>query len=701
MKKYSYVLSLLILSMMLNYQAQSQNTDNPFFKEWETPHQTPPFGEIQAEHFLPAYEEGIRLQNLEFDAIVNNQENPTFDNTISAIEKSGQLLTKVNKVFSSLNGTDTDDEMQKIAEQNTAMLSKHIDDFYLNEELFKRIKVLYDQKESLNLTTEQSRVLANYYIDFVRGGANLNDEGKEQLRKINDELSQLVLKFGDNVRKENNKFELIVERTEDLAGLPDASIQAAKEKAEAKGYNGKWLFTIDKPTLIPFLQFSEKRDLREKMYKAYMNRGNNDDELDNKKIFSRIVVLRVEKANLLGFKTYSDFVLQKKMAKTPENVYSFLNDIWNPTVIKIKSEVEAIQKIIDAEGGKFSLEPWDWWYYAEKVKKEKYALDEEMLRPYFKLENVITGVFAVAHKLWGLQFILRDDIQVYNPEVKVFEVKEADGKHIGILYTDYFPRAGKTNGAWCGDFRGQSNMDGNFITPLVTNVGNFSKPTSDKPALISLDEVRTLFHEFGHALHVLFQNVTYPSAGSVPSDFVELPSQIMEKWAMQPEVLKMYAKHYETGEIIPQELIDKIDNSRFFNQGFETLEYIAASLLDMDWHVITDTEERDVMQFEKESITKMGLIPQIWPRYLTTNFIHIATWGYESGYYSYLWSAVLDADAFESFMETSLFDKANAESFRNYILAKGGSEDPMELYIKFKGRKPKVDALLKNRGLDQ
>jgi len=685
---------------MINYQAQSQNPDNPFFKEWETPYQTPPFSEIKAVHFLPAYEEGIRLQNLEFEAIVDNQDKPTFENTVTAIEKSGQLLTKVNKVFSSLNGTDTNDEMQKIAEQNTAMLSKHFDDFYLNEKLFKRIKVLYDEKESLNLTIEQSRVLENYYIDFVRGGANLSDEGKIQLRKINDELSQLVLKFGDNVRKENNKFELIVEQTEELAGLPDASIQAAKEKAEAKGYKGEWLFTIDKPTLIPFLQFSEKKDLREKMYKDYMNRGNNNDELDNKKIFSRIVVLRVEKANLLGFKTYSDFVLQKKMAKTPENVYSFLNDIWNPTLLKAKSEVEDMQKIIDAEGAKFKLEPWDWWYYAEKVKKEKYDLDEEMLRPYFQLENVINGVFAVATKLWGLQFVERNDIQVYNSEVKVFEVKEADGKHIGILYTDYFPRAGKTNGAWCGDFRGQSNMDGNYITPLVTNVGNFSKPTSDKPALISLDEVRTLFHEFGHALHVLFQNVTYPSAASVPSDFVELPSQIMENWAMQPEVLKMYAKHYETGEIIPQELIDKIDNSRFFNQGFETLEYIAASLLDMDWHVITDAEERDVMQFEKESIAKMGLIPQIWPRYMTTNFIHIATWGYESGYYSYLWSAVLDADAFESFMETSLFDKANAESFRNYILAKGGSEDPMELYIKFKGRKPMVDALLKNRGLN-
>lgn len=685
---------------MLVINLSAQDSDNPFFDEWKTPYQTPPFSQIKHEHFLPAYEEGIKLQNQEFDAIINNPEAPTFENTIEAIEKSGQLLTKVNKVFSSLNGTDTDDEMQKIAEKSTAMMSKHLDDFYLNDKLFKRIKILYEEKGNLNLTTEQNRVLENYHIDFVRGGANLNEEEKAKLRIINEELSQLVLKFGDNVRKENNKFELIIDKEDDLAGLPETSIQAGKEKAEAKGLYGKWLFTIDKPTLIPFLQFSEKRNLREKMYKAYMNRGNNNDELDNKKIFSRIIVLRVEKANLLGFNTYSDFVLQKKMAKTPDNVYTFLNEIWKPTLKHAQSEVSEMQKIIDAEGGEFNLEPWDWWYYAEKVKKEKYALDEEMLRPYFKLENVIDGVFKVSTRLWGLQFVERNDIEDYNPEVKVFEVKEADGKHIGILYIDYFPRAGKTNGAWCGDFRGQSNMDGNYMTPLVTNVGNFSKPTSDVPALISLDEVRTLFHEFGHALHVLFQNVTYPSAGSVPSDFVELPSQIMENWAMQPEVLKMYARHYQTGETIPEELIEKIDNSKYFNQGFETLEYIAASLLDMDWHVITDTEEKDVAQFEKESIEKMGLIPQIWPRYLTTNFIHIATWGYESGYYSYLWSAVLDSDAFESFMENGLFDKATAESFRTNILSKGGSEDPMDLYVEFKGRKPTVDALLAKRGLN-
>ena len=700
MKKNFFLLSILLVIFISISNVSAQSAGNPFFREWQTPFQTPPFNEIKSEHYLPAFEEGINQQNSEIEAIITNEEKPTFKNTVTALEKSGELLSTVNRIFNGLNYSDTNDEMQIVAEKSTSMLSKHIDDFYLNEKLFERIKYLYDNKESLNLSVEQNTVLENYYLNFVRGGANLSSDGKEKLRKVNDELSQLVLKFGDNVRKENSKFELIVDRKEDLAGLPDASVQAASEKAETKGLTGKWIFTIDKPTLIPFLQFSKNRDLREKMYKAYMNRGNNNDELDNKKTLSRIIVLRVKKANLLGYKTYSDFVLQKKMAKTPENVYAFLNDMWEPTVRKAKSEVEEMQKMIDNEGRKFSLEPWDWWYYAEKVKKEKYALDEEMLRPYFELDNVVHGAFAVATKLWGLQFVERTDIQPYHPEVKVFEVKEADGKHVGILYTDYFPRDGKTNGAWCGEFRSQSNIDCNYITPLVYNVGNFSKPTSDKPALISLDEVRTLFHEFGHGLHGLLQNITYPDASSVPADFAELPSQIMENWAMQPEVLKMYAMHYDTSEMIPQELIDKIDNSKYFNQGFETLEYIAASLLDMDWHVITDTDERDVAKFEKESILKMKLIPQVLPRYMSTNFIHIATWGYESGYYSYLWAAVLDSDAFEAFMENSLFDKATAESFRKNILEKAGSEDLMTLYKNFRGRKPIVDALLKKRGLN-
>jgi peptidyl-dipeptidase Dcp len=700
MKLYFFLYCLLFFVITSPVQTRAKGTDNPFLKEWNTPFKTPPFNEIKSEHYLPAFEEGIKQQRAEIDAIVNSKERPTFKNTIEAMEKSGSILTRVNRVFFALNSANSNDEMQKLAEKITSLLTKHVDDIYLNEKLFNRVKAVYNEKDNLKLSTEQKTVLENYYLDFTTGGANLSNEGKDKLRKINDELAQLVLKFGDNVRKENSKFELAVDNMEDLKGLPDISISAASEKANAKGLTGKWIFTIDKPTLLPFLQYSEKRDLREKMYKAYMSRGNNNDELDNKKIFSRIVSLRVEKANLLGYKRYADLVLQRKMAKTPENVIKFLNDMWTPTLKKTEAEVSEMQKIIDAGGGNFKLQPWDWWFYAEKVKKNKYTIDEEMLRPYFMLDNVLKGAFGVATKLYGIKFYERKDIQVYQPDVKVYEVKEANGKHLGIFYTDYFPRAGKNNGAWCGNFQDQYNLNGKFISPVVYNVGNFSEPSGDKPALLSIDDVLTLFHEFGHALHALFQNIHYPQAGTIPTDFVELPSQIMENWAMQPEVLKMYAKHYKTGEVIPQELITKIHDSRFFNQGFETLEYIAASILDMDYHVITDPKEIDVEKFEKEAIQKMGLIPEVLPRYLTTNFIHIATWGYESGYYSYLWSAILDSDAFEAFMEKGLFDQATAKSFRENILQKAGSEPLMPLYVKFRGREPVVDALLRKRGLN-
>ena len=528
------------------------------------------------------------------------------------MEKSGGLLSKVNRVFSQLNSANTNDEMQKIAEKTTSMLSQHNDDIFLNDKLFQRIKVVYAQKDKLKLTPEQKNVLENYYLDFVGGGANLDAAGKDRLRKINEELAQLVLKFGDNVRKENSKFELIIDNKEDLAGLPEAAIIGAADKAKEKGLTGKWKFTIDKPTLLPVLTFSQKRDLREKMYKAYMNRGNNNDELDNNKNFARILALRIEKANLLGYKRYSDLVLQRRMAKTPENVMKFLNDMWIPTTKTAKAEVADMQQIIDKEGGNFKLQPWDWWYYAEKVKKEKYALDEEMLRPYFKLDNVIQGAFAVATKLYGIKFYERKDIDVYHPEMKVFEVKEANGKHIGILYTDYMPRDSKTNGAWCGSFRDQSNLEGKYITPLVYNVGNFAKPAGDKPSLLSVDDVETLFHEFGHGLHALLQNVNYPNSAGVATDFVELPSQIMENWALQPEVLKLYAKHYITGKVIPQELVDKVVKAGKFNQGFETLEYTAASILDMDYHMLSEVKDFDVQKFEADAVKKMGLIPEVF-----------------------------------------------------------------------------------------
>ncbi|HAB54572.1 MAG TPA: peptidase M3 [Ignavibacteriales bacterium] len=701
MKRLIFISTIFTL-YLFTITSQDKNMDNSFFKEWSTPFQTPPFEEIKLEHYLPAFEEGIKLQKAEVDKIINNTEKPTFENTIEAMEKSGKLLTKVSSVFYNLNSANTNDEMQKIAKTVAPMLSKHNDDINLNEKLFAKVKSIYNEKDGLNLTTEQNKVSKDYYDGFIRGGANLTNEQKEKFRKLNEELSLLSLKFGENLLKETNAVGLIIDDKNDLLGLPESVMQAAFELGKAKGHEGKWVFTLQKPSFIPFLQYSEKRNLREKIFKAYINRSNNNNDFDNKKILSSIAALRVERANLLGYKTHADYILEKNMAKNSQIVYEFLTDLWKPALKRAKMEIDDMQKIIYNEGNNFKLEAWDWWYYAEKVKKEKYDLDEEMLRPYFKLENVLQGVFDVASKLYGIQFVERNDIPMYHPDVKVIEVKETTGNHIAILFTDYFPRDSKRSGAWMNSFRKQSNIGNNFITPIIGNVGNFSKPTSDKPSLLSLDEVETLFHEFGHALHGILSNSVYPSVSgtSVPRDFVELCSQIMENWALAPEVLKMYAKHYQTNEPMPDDMIKKIENSKLFNQGFETVEYLAASFLDMDWHTLINAKEKDAINFEKESLSKIGLIPEIESRYQSTNFQHIFSGGYSSGYYSYIWAAVLDADAFEAFEENGLFDQATALSFRKNILEKGGSEDPMELYKRFRGREPKVDALLKRRGLN-
>jgi len=675
--------------------------NNPFFQEWKTPFGTPPFNLIKNEHFLPAYEEGMKQQKAEVEAIINNKEKPTFKNTIEAFEQSGKLFTKVNNVFNALNGANTNETLQDVAQKTASLVSKHFDEIYLNEKFFERIKSIYNEREKLTLTTEQKVVLDNYYKDFVRSGANLNPAEKEKLKSINEQLSLLGVKFAENILKESNTVGLVIENKADLAGLPEGVIQGAAETAKQKGLEGKWAFTLQRPSWTPFLQYSTKRDLREKLFKAYTNRGNNNNELDTKKILTKMASLRVEKAQMLGYKTYADFKLEVNMAKNPKNVYQLLNDLWTPSIKKAKEEVSDMQKMIDAEGSNFKLQSWDWWYYAEKVRKDKYALDEEMLRPYFKLENVINGAFEVATRLYGLKFVERHDIPVYHPDVKVFEVQEADGKHVGILFTDYFPRDSKRNGAWMSEFTSQSDMDGKYIAPVLYNVGNFTKPTKDKPALLSFDDVNTLFHEFGHALHYLMAKSIYPSAKRVPVDFVELPSQIMENWASDPEVLKVYAKHYKTGKPMPKELIAKIVNAGHFNQGFETVEYLAASFLDMDWHSLTDTVERDPLAFEKASLSEHGLIPQIESRYQSTNFQHIfADDGYAAGYYGYVWAAVLDADAFAAFKEKNdVFDKATAKAFRQ-LLQTAGSDDPMALYKKFRGREPKVDALLKKRGLE-
>jgi peptidyl-dipeptidase Dcp len=595
----------------------------------------------------------------------------------------------------------TNEKMQKIAKEIAPILSKHRDEIMMNPDLFRRVKTIYEKRNMLNLTPEQKKLVEDYYRDFVKGGANLDDMKKARLMEINQELSLLSVKFGENVLKEENKFELVIENKEDLEGLPPSVIQSASETAKERNHEGKWVFTLKKPSLIPFLQYSSKRELREKIFKAYINRGNNDDELDNKKIISRIIALRIEKAKLLGYKSHAHLILEENMAKTPEKVYELLRKIWEPALKVAKKEAKELQEMIYKEGNNFKLEPWDWWYYAEKVRKEKYAIDEEMLRPYFKLENCIEGAFYVANKLYGIKFEERKDIPKYHPDVKVFEVKEADGSHIGIFYVDYFPRESKRSGAWMTSFRKQSMLDGKMVHPVIVNVGNFTKPSSDKPALLSIEEVETLFHEFGHALHGLLSKCTYPSLSgtAVPRDFVELPSQIMENWALEPEVLKVYAKHYQTGEVIPSELIEKLKKSRKFNQGFATVEYLAAAFLDMDYHTLEDAKELDPIKFEEESMKRIGMIPEIVVRYRSTNFQHIFSGGYSAGYYSYIWSEVLDSDAFETFKERGLFDQKTALSFRKNILEKGGSEDPMILYKRFKGREPKVEPLLKKRGL--
>ncbi len=671
-----------------------------FYTEYDTPYGVPPFDKITEEDYRPAFAYGMEQHAKEIDSIANNPEAPTFENTLVALDNSGMILERVSSAFFALEGAEKTDTIEQIAIEISPKLSEHNDNIYLNQQLFERIKTLYDQAKNLNLTTEQTQLLNKYYKRFVRGGILLNDSAKQRLREINKELSALTLQYGNNVLKETNNYTLVIEDKKDLSGLPDAVVAAAAETAKAKGLEGKWVFTLQKPSWIPFLQYADNRALREKLYKAMYMRGDNDNEYDNKEIVNKIVNLRIEKAKLMGYNTYADFVLEETMAKTPKAVYDLLNTIWSYALPQAKKEAAELQALIDKEGGKFKLQSWDWWYYAEKLRKEKYALDEAEIKPYFKMENVREGIFTVANKLYGLNFKKIDNIPVYNPEVETYEVTDADGSFLAVFYTDYFPRPGKSGGAWMGTFREQWVENGVDIRPLVYNVGNFTRPTEQLPSLLTLDEVETMFHEFGHALHGMLSKVNYKgvSCTNVYRDFVELPSQINEHWAFHPEVLKLYAKHYQTGETIPDALIDKITKSTYFNQGFMTTELVAAALLDMDWHTQTQQQTFDVRKFEEESMKKIGLIPEIIPRYRSTYFTHIFSGGYSAGYYSYLWSEVLDADAFQPFAEKGIFDRETAQSFRENILSKGGSDEPMKLYIRYRGAEPNPIYLLKNRG---
>ena len=696
MKLIKFILVLLGIVIM----SCSTNNSNPFFNEWETPFQVPPFGEIEEAHYMPALTEGIEREKQEIQDIIDNADSPTFENTIEAYEATGKFLNRVANVFYSITGTNATDNLDNIEMEYSPISTKHGDDIILNAELFNKIKYVYDNEDRSRLTTEENTLLDKIYKDFARNGANLSDEEKDQLRKINEELSLLTLTFSQNVRNDGNKWEIVLEET-DLDGLTESVKSAAASIAEERDHPEKWVITLDKPSWIPFLTYSQRRDLREKVFTAYISRGNNDNEFDTKALIPKIVNLRIQRAKLLGYDTHAEYVLERSMAKTADNVYDFLYQLWKPALNRAKTEAYDIQSMIYNEGNQFKLEPWDWWYYSEKIRVEKYDLDDNELRPYFEVRNVINGAFILANKLFGITFEERTDIPKYYDEVKTFEVKESDGSHIGILFTDYFPRKGKGVGAWCGGFRDQSNRNDNWIYPLITNVGNFTKPVGDKPALISLEEVETLFHEFGHALHFLLRNTTYTN-NNIPRDFVEFPSQIMENWAVEPELLKEYALHYETGEPIPDELIAKIQNASLHNQGFITVEYLAASFLDMDWHTLKEEAEYDPIEFEKASMEKIGLIPEIISRYNSYYFNHIFSGviGYSSGYYSYIYSEILDADGFQYFKDSGdIFNKEIAAKYRKYALGLSGTEDAAETYRKFRGTDPKIEPLLIKRGL--
>lgn len=689
----------LLLMALVSCNSQKSAGENPFLCEWDTPYGVPPFDKILPEHFMPAFERGMSLHDAEIDAITSNNDEPTFENVILAYDNSGQMLAQTELVFGMLCAAENNEKLQAQQEQAMPLLAAHSDKIRLNEKLFERVKAVYDKRAALGLDPEQSRLLQKTYDAFVRAGALLGEEQKARLKAINGELSLTAVKFGNNLLAENNNFTLEL-TAEELDGLPTGIRDAAREKAQSMGKNDKWVFTLHKPSLIPFLTYSSKRDLREQIYKAYLNRCNNGDEYDNKQLIDDFIRLRTEKAHLLGYPSYAAYVVADQMAGTTDAVYGLLDEIWPPALERAKGELAEMDKLLQRDEPGATFESWDWWYYAEKLRKQDYALDEEMLRPYFSLENAQTGIFFLANRLYGITF-RPIAVPLYHPEALAYEVLDADESHLGVLYFDFFPREGKSQGAWCGNYVEQTYKDGKRVAPVVSIVCNFTRPGRNTPALLTLDETETLFHEFGHALHFLFHDVKYRSLSEVEGDFVELPSQVMENWAFEPEMLKQYAVHYRTGEVIPQYLMDKMHKSALFNQGFATTELIAASLSDMDIHSTTDYAPFDPIAFERQALNgKRGLIPQIEPRYRYPYFSHIFDGGYSAGYYFYTWAEVLDKDAFEAFRESGdLFNKQIARDFRYKLLARGGSEDGMTLYRAFRGADPDKRAMLRSRGL--
>jgi len=675
---------------------------NPFFSDYNTPFGMPPFDKITNQHYAPAFEKALAEAKQEVIDIAESKDEPTFENTIVALEYGGKLLTKVANVFYNLTSAHTNDDLKAISKDIGPKLSGINDDLNLNPQLFKRVETIYRQMDSLDLRVDQKKLLVDRYKQFVRGGAGLNDTDKQTLRDINGKITKLSLEFADNVLAETNNFEMVVDKKEDLAGLPDYLIEAAAAVAEKREYPGKWVFTTHRPSKTPFLMFSDNRELREKMWKGYTHRGNNGNDHDNKKLVSEIAALRAQKAQLLGYKSHAHFVLEANTAKNPENVYKLLDKIWPAAIAQAKTEMADMQKMVDGEKDSYKVEAWDWRYLAEKIRKERYDLDEEQTKPYFSLDDTLKGVFYTVNKLFGMTFKERTDLPVYHEDVRVFEVYYKNGELIGLYLTDHYVRESKRGGAWMNAYRSQYvTEEGDFIKPIIVNVLNYPKPTGDKPTLLTFGQASTLFHEFGHAAHGFLSNGIYPSqAGtSVPRDFVEFPSQVLENWMYEPAVLEKFAKHYKTGEVIPQELIKKIQAAAKFGQGFATTEYMAATLLDLAWHTQTSTEPQDAEEFEKKVLADIGLMPQIAPRYRSTYFSHIFSGGYSAGYYGYIWSEILAADAFNAFKENGLFDQKTAEAFRANILSKGGTDDPMKLYRQFRGQEPDAKHLLKSRGL--
>ena len=686
-----------------SHAATAATRTNPFLEPYNTPYNIPPFEKIQYGDYLPAIEQGIKEYKKEIDAIVSNPAKPDFNNTILAMEKSGLLLNRVMSVFSALDETESCPEMVAISEKAYPMYSQCNDEVMMNPGLFKRVKSVYDRRKSLNLTAPQMRAVEQLYKNFTRNGALLSDSDKEKLKAINTNLTDLYLKFNKNLLDDTNAFQLFVTDRAKLAGLPEANIAQAADAAKAAGKEGQWLFTLHAPSRLPLLQYADNRDLRRQMYEGYINLASSGKN-DNRPVINRILQERAQKAKLLGFKDFASYSTDNVMAKTTEAAEDLLLEIWTPAINRVAEEVKEMQALADRNGDKIKIEPWDYYYYAEKVRKDKYDLDEGEVRSYFSLDNVRKGIFSMAERLYGIKFTEMPDAPKYNPEVTVYDVTDLKGNHVAVFMTDYFPRASKRQGAWMSEFQGAfKDPDGKTQRPIVFNVGNFSKPTGDTPALLTLDEVETMFHEFGHGLHGMLTQASLRSqAGTnVDRDFVELPSQIHEHWALEPELLKTYARHYKTGEVIPDALVKKLQESSTHNQGFTTTELVGAALLDLQYGKLNPEGDIDVSAFEADVAKTLAMPETVQFRYRSPYFRHVfGSDGYSSGYYTYLWAEVLDTDGFELFKEKGIFDPATAKRFKETVLESGGSVDPMDLYVKFRGHRPSVDALLRNRGLE-